>query len=159
MKRSLKISLVTALAALALGTGTAVADDTYSTYNSGPPSARYVQAQPRDGHVWVQGRYAWQYNRWVWIPGYYEPVRTGYTWVDGNWDHRDGNWHWREGRWDRGASYDHGQSTYQRTHQSYDRGHDRSRDFRSPGQSRDHRTVRSHDDGRRSPGRGRRGGH
>jgi hypothetical protein len=128
MKRSFKLTLVTALAALALGAGSAAADH-YRGYRDGPPAPRYTTVTPRAGYIWVEGHYNWQYNQWVWMPGHYERARVGYRWVNGNWDQRDGRWAWREGRWDRDHSY---------------RDNNRGRD-------RDHR-----DNGRRGHRRGRR---
>jgi hypothetical protein len=141
MKRSLKISLLTAFTALALGAGSAAADH-YRGYGEGPPAPRYTRVQPRTGYVWVEGRYNWEYNQWVWMPGHYERARVGYRWVDGNWDQRDGRWAWREGRWDR----DRDDNRYRDDDgRDYDyRDHDRDRD-----RDRDHR-----DHGRRSHRRG-----
>ena len=137
MKRSVKLSLVTALAALALGAGTAAAD--HNCYEDGPPPARIVNVAPRAGYVWVQGRYNfdYSYNQWVWLPGHYERARAGYAWTDGRWDNRGGNWIWIEGSWNRDQAYDNGydrydNDRYDNDRYDNDRSYDRDRD-------RDHR--------------------
>jgi hypothetical protein len=139
MKRSLKLSLVTAFAALALGAGSAAADHDY--YSDGPPPVRYERVAPRAGYVWVQGHYDFDYanNQWVWNPGHYERARAGYAWTDGRWDNNNGTWIWIDGRWNPEYRYDqyqepaydhdpdHHHDSYDR---DYDRGYDRGRDHR-----------------------------
>jgi hypothetical protein len=127
MKRSVKLSLVTAFAALALGAGTAAAD--HNCYEDGPPPVRIVNAAPRAGYVWVQGRYNFDYasNQWLWYPGHYERSRAGYVWIDGRWDNRGGSWIWVDGSWNRDQAYGR---DYDGDRGDRDRYDDRDRDHR-----------------------------
>jgi hypothetical protein len=66
-----------------------------------PPPRRVVVVRP--GHIWIEGRYHWNGNRYVWHDGYYERERSGYHYTPGRWQ-RQGRGHvWVEGTWRAGG--------------------------------------------------------
>jgi hypothetical protein len=67
-----------------------------------PPPRRVVVYRP--GYVYIEGRYAWNGNRYLWRDGYYERERSGHVYRPGRWQ-RQGRGHvWVEGRWEAGGS-------------------------------------------------------
>ena len=68
-----------------------------------PQQEQEVQPAPREGYIWIKGRWENQGGRWVWARGYWEQQRQNYVWVDGRWEQRGGQWHWVPGRWEQGG--------------------------------------------------------
>lgn len=97
-----------------------------------PPPPRYVQAEARPGHVWVQGYWVHRGGDWHWNDGHYVEARPGYRYVSGQWIKRAGRWHWVEGRWEASAR-------------------SRVRDHRSPPRADRSPVVRDHRSPRRAP--------
>lgn len=57
--------------------------------------------QPSADHVWIEGYWTWQNNRYEWVPGHWtRPPSRGITWVPPTWERRsDGNYVFTEGYW------------------------------------------------------------
>lgn len=55
-----------------------------------------VYYEPRDGYVFVNGRYNWLDNQWAWQDGYWEVERPDHVYVQGYWN----NNRWSDGRWE-----------------------------------------------------------
>jgi len=67
---------------------------------AGPPSPDLgYYYYPRDGYVWVEGRWAWDGAQWQWRPGYWIEARPGFVYVQGYWDYYGGQYLWYPGRW------------------------------------------------------------
>jgi hypothetical protein len=64
-----------------------------------PPPPRVVTVVPRAGHVWIDGRWAWNGGQWVWINGHYEAIRVGHRWVPGHWAQTPRGYQWTPGMW------------------------------------------------------------
>lgn len=67
-------------------------------YSTPPPMEvnADVYYEPRDGYVFVNGRYNWLNNQWVWQDGYWEAERPNHVYVQGYWN----NNRWYDGRWE-----------------------------------------------------------
>jgi len=70
-----------------------------------PPAPR-VEVEgsaPSTAHVWIQGYWTHEDNRWVWAPGHWE-LRPGANavWVPGHWDKdpTGKGWIWTAGHWE-----------------------------------------------------------
>jgi len=66
-----------------------------------PPPARVVEVvpEPRAGHIWVPGFWAWEGQRHVWVKGTWERERPGYAYEPGRWEQRGDRWHFEPGNW------------------------------------------------------------
>lgn len=97
------------LAVLALVAGAVPALSSCTTYGhasgavvveSGPPTPDLgYYYYPRDGYVWVEGRWSWDGASWQWQPGYWVAARPGFVYVQGYWDYYGGQYVWVRGRW------------------------------------------------------------
>lgn len=58
--------------------------------------------QPSANHVWIEGYWTWQNNRYEWVPGHWaQRPYAGADWVPPTWERRGaGNYVFREGHWD-----------------------------------------------------------
>jgi len=55
---------------------------------------------PSAAHVWVEGDWIWETNRYVWHPGYWAlPPKHGNVWVPGHWVHTRKGDYWVRGHW------------------------------------------------------------
>ena len=68
-----------------------------------PPAPRYTRPAPRNGYVWVRGRYDWK-GRWVWTAGHWQRAKAQHTWTPGHWEKRGNRYVWVKGRWVKGAA-------------------------------------------------------
>lgn len=67
-----------------------------------PPAPQAEAAPPAPGpnHVWIQGHWAWRYNKWVWVNGHWHKNSHKKVWVAGHWrKHSHGRWVWVHGHW------------------------------------------------------------
>lgn len=65
-----------------------------------PPQQEVVSAAPTPHHVWIQGHWAWRYNKWVWVGGHWHKNPHKKVWVAGHWrKHSHGRWVWVNGHW------------------------------------------------------------
>ena len=85
--------------ALSMMTGAANAEVSIR-FGPPPPPREVMIAQPGPRHVWVQGHYRWNGNRYVWERGYWSvPPRGRSAWVPGRWERRNGGNFWIQGYW------------------------------------------------------------
>jgi len=63
------------------------------------PPPRLEVVQPRHGHVWVEGGFAWRDGRYVSLPGHWERERMGYRWQVGRWEPETDHYVWMPGAW------------------------------------------------------------
>jgi hypothetical protein len=92
--------LLTALFGVALGIGSAYAEDV--VVKTRPPRAvvEHRGERPSPDHVWIGGYHRWDGNAYVWTPGRWEaPPRPHAVWVAPRWEHRSGGYVFVEGRW------------------------------------------------------------
>jgi hypothetical protein len=68
-----------------------------------PPRVIVERHPPRPSglHVWVNGYWSHDGNRFVWTRGHYEKRPSGYRHVDSRWVRRGGHWELHEGYWSR----------------------------------------------------------
>ena len=76
----------------------------WSCYSEGelydrPPEPREERVEPRDGFVWVHGRWERRGSLWVWRDGHYEAQRLGFEYVDGHWEPHGNLYQWVDGGW------------------------------------------------------------
>jgi hypothetical protein len=64
-----------------------------------PPEPRYRNPAPRQGYVWIQGRWVYRSGDWHWQDGRWERERSGQVYEPGRWERRGDRYHWVEGRW------------------------------------------------------------
>ena len=65
---------------------------------SQPPEA--VPARPSSQHVWINGYWTWQNNRYEWMSGHWEvPPSSNAKWVNPRWDSEGGAFRFYEGHW------------------------------------------------------------
>jgi len=144
-------------------------DGVYVNYGTPIPEAAEdnVYYEPRDGYVYINGRYNWINGNWAWQNGYYEVDRpnqvyiqgywNGNRWYDGRWEgrragyvHTDGYWDrrgnghvWVQGNWERergpGQTYVRGGWSNNNGVRSYNRGRWEGGGARSGPTIRDHR--------------------
>ena len=92
--------LLTTLFGIALGIGSAYAEDV--VIKTAPPRAiveeRGVAPSPK--HVWIAGYQRWDGNAYVWTAGHWDlPPRPHAVWVAPRYVHRNGGYVFVEGRW------------------------------------------------------------
>lgn len=69
--------------------------------NTAPPAPQIEQVPPpRQGHVWIAGRWAWEGGRWNWKGGYWQQQQQNRVWVQGKWQNQKNRWIWVEGHWE-----------------------------------------------------------
>lgn len=68
-------------------------------YSEPPPPRVYDDVAPRDGWLWVDGRWAWVSSRWVWYDGYWVRERPGYVYERGYWQRSGNRYVWVQPRW------------------------------------------------------------
>ena len=65
-----------------------------------PQAAQAVPAQPSSSHVWINGYWTWQNNRYEWMAGHWEvPPFTGAKWENPRVQSEAGAFRFYEGRW------------------------------------------------------------
>ncbi|HWQ93760.1 MAG TPA: YXWGXW repeat-containing protein [Clostridia bacterium] len=67
-----------------------------------PPTAQIETPTeaPSQAHVWVEGYWVYQNDRYIWIPGHWElRPRPNAVWVPGSWSNKSGGWLWTPGHW------------------------------------------------------------
>lgn len=101
----MKKVLVGSLLLAALATGCTIRGSGYATtpgyvevYSDPPPPRAYTYT-PRDGYIYIDGRWDWRGGQWVWMNGRYERQRAGYSYSQGYWQQRGNRHVWVEGRW------------------------------------------------------------
>jgi hypothetical protein len=67
-----------------------------------PPPREEARPEPRRGHEWAPGHWAWRNGQHVWVRGHWVRERRGMHWVPDTWVQRDGRWVFRAGHWERG---------------------------------------------------------
>jgi WXXGXW repeat (2 copies) len=92
--------LLTALFGIAMGIGSAQAEDV--VIKTRPPRAvvETRPARPSPAHVWIAGYHRWDGNAYAWTPGRWEaPPRPHAVWVAPRYVHKNGGYVFVEGRW------------------------------------------------------------
>jgi hypothetical protein len=92
--------LLTSLFGIAIGIGSAYAEDV--VIKTRPPRAvvETRTARPSPDHVWVGGYQRWDGNAYAWVPGKWEaPPRPHAVWVAPRYVHKNGGYVFVEGRW------------------------------------------------------------
>lgn len=102
-----------------------------------PPRPRWERrmARPGPNHIWIQGYWDRQGDRWAWAPGRWEePPQRGSYWVKPVYRGEGGAYRYEPGRW---------------SHQRMEEGEDYSRWREERGRGRDQRKGRNsgHDNG------------
>ena len=64
-----------------------------------PPEPRTQKPAPRQGYVWIQGRWVYRGGDWHWQDGRWERERSDHRYEQGRWERRGDRYHWVEGRW------------------------------------------------------------
>lgn len=66
-----------------------------------PPPAPRTESfgAPRDGYVWISGRWDWRNGQWAWVDGHWERKRANMVWNPGRWENQGGYYVWIEGSW------------------------------------------------------------
>lgn len=69
-----------------------------------PPPAPRTESfgAPRDGYVWISGRWDWRNGQWAWVDGHWERKRANMVWNPGRWENQGGYYVWIEGSWGAG---------------------------------------------------------
>jgi len=75
-------------------------DDAPANPNAAPPALREEKWEPRNGFVYVRGRWDWRNGEWGWTAGHYEREREHKRWREARWENKGGSWVMVEGGWD-----------------------------------------------------------
>lgn len=66
----------------------------------GPPVVRVRPVSPGPRHIWINGEYILQGNRYIYTDGYWAVPPPNYRyWKEGHWKKRRGGWIWIRGHW------------------------------------------------------------
>jgi hypothetical protein len=107
-----------------------------------PPPPRIEERPHRPGasHIWVQGSWDWQGERWAWVPGRWErPHERHARWIAPVYVREDDGWRYTPGHWSNqrvveGKDYKHSKEKHSKEkHRHEDNGrhgrdHDRDHD-------------------------------
>ena len=75
-------------------------DDAPANPNAAPPALREEKWEPRNGFVYIRGRWDWRNGEWGWTAGHYEREREHKHWREARWENKGGSWVMVEGGWD-----------------------------------------------------------
>src|SRR4051812_36764226 len=65
-----------------------------------PQVQEAVPARPSSQHVWINGYWTWQNNRYEWMSGHWEvPPSSATAWVAPRWQQEGGSYRFYEGHW------------------------------------------------------------
>ncbi|MGA3073640.1 MAG: hypothetical protein ABSG56_08105 [Bryobacteraceae bacterium] len=92
--------ILTTLFGIALGIGSAHAEDVVIRTAPPRPIVEHRGVAPSANHVWIGGYHRWDGNAYVWTPGRWDlPPRPHAVWVAPRYVHRNGGYMFVEGRW------------------------------------------------------------
>ena len=92
--------ILTTLFGIALGIGSAHAEDVVIRTAPPRPIVEHRGVAPSANHVWIGGYHRWDGNAYVWTPGRWDlPPRPHAVWVAPRYVHRNGGCVFVEGRW------------------------------------------------------------
>ena len=82
------------------GGGATVTVDAGIYPSAAPPAVRVENyGAPRNGFLWISGRWDWRGGQWAWVDGHWERERANQRWNPGRWELQNGRWTWNEGSW------------------------------------------------------------
>jgi hypothetical protein len=92
--------ILTTLFGIALGIGSAHAEDVVIRTAPPRPIVEHRGVAPSANHVWIGGYHRWDGNAYVWTPGRWDlPPRPHAVWGAPRYVHRNGGYVFVEGRW------------------------------------------------------------
>ncbi len=99
-----------------------------------PPRMEVRMARPSRNHMWIQGYWDRQDDRWAWAPGRWErPEQRGASWVRPQYRPEGGAYRYEPGHW---------------SHQRMEEGEDYSRWRQERGQGHGKEKGKGHDNGK-----------
>ncbi len=104
MLKPLRLVSISALAALALSTLTALpASARVDVWIATPPPAPVIEVVPgpRRGLVWAPGVWVWRHGHHVWVRGHWVRERPGHQWIADRWDRDGDRYIFVPGHWER----------------------------------------------------------